>query len=35
MFDELTEYLNSKGFAHVETFEHTEDWGDALFVKED
>ena len=35
MFDELTKYLNAKGFKHVETFKHTEDWGDALFVKED
>lgn len=35
MFDELTEYLGKRGFKHVETFKHTEDWGDALFVKED
>ena len=33
MFDELIEYLNSFGFEHKETFEHTSDWGDALFVK--
>jgi FkbM family methyltransferase len=33
MFDELIEYLNSFGFEHKETFEHTPDWGDALFVK--
>lgn len=33
MFDELKEYLSSHGFDHVETFEHTSDWGDALFVK--
>ena len=30
MFDELTKDLNAKGFKHVETFKHTEDWGDAL-----
>ncbi len=33
MFDELESYLNSFGFQHVETFEHTSDWGDVLFVK--
>jgi hypothetical protein len=33
MFDELQEYLKEFGFEHVETFEHTSDWGDALFVK--
>jgi len=33
MFDELKEYLNSFGFEPVETFEHTSDWGDVLFVK--
>lgn len=33
MFEELIEYLNSFGFEHKETFEHTLDWGDALFVK--
>jgi hypothetical protein len=33
MFNELKEYLNSFGFEPVETFEHTSDWGDVLFVK--
>jgi FkbM family methyltransferase len=33
MFDELVDYLKGFGFEHVETFEHTSDWGDALFVK--
>ncbi len=33
MFDELKSYLESFGFEHMETFEHTSDWGDALFVK--
>lgn len=33
MFDELKDYLSSFGFEHIETFEHTSDWGDALFVK--
>jgi FkbM family methyltransferase len=33
MFDELVEYLKSFGFIHQETFEHTSDWGDALFIK--
>lgn len=33
MFDELKGYLESFGFEHMETFEHTSDWGDALFVK--
>lgn len=33
MFDELIDYLNSLGFEHIETFEHTSCWGDALFIK--
>jgi FkbM family methyltransferase len=33
MFDELKDYLKGFGFEHAETFEHTSDWGDALFVK--
>jgi hypothetical protein len=33
LFDELKTYLNSFGFEPVETFEHTSDWGDVLFVK--
>ena len=33
MFDELKSYLESYGFQHVETFQHSEDWGDVLFVK--
>jgi FkbM family methyltransferase len=33
MFYELIEYLKSFGFVHQETFKHTSDWGDALFVK--
>ena len=35
MFDELSEYLGKYGFEHVETFKHTNDWGDALFVKKE
>ena len=33
LFDELKTYLNLFGFEPVETFEHTSDWGDVLFVK--
>ena len=33
MFNELKDYLSSFGFEPVETFEHTSDWGDVLFVK--
>lgn len=33
VFDELKEYLESFGFEHVETINHDDNWGDALFVK--
>lgn len=35
MFDELKSYLEFYGFEHVETFQHSEDWGDVLFVKKE
>ncbi len=33
VFSELKEYLEERGFEHVETIEHDPNWGDALFVK--
>ena len=34
MYDELKLYLEMKGFVENQIINHTEDWGDALFVKE-
>ena len=35
MFEEIIQYLDYFGFKHVETIQHTPDWGDALFVKKE
>lgn len=34
MYDDLKSYLESKGFVEKQIINHTEDWGDVLFVKE-
>lgn len=33
MFDDLSAYLESKGFVHQETYKHCEEWGDSLFIR--